>query len=218
MPASGCLGINECPNAVACTSISMAVCNTVAGSLSLSTLAACAGKSCCMTAFYGYDNFVVTPTTTISIPAAGCTVAMCVCGPAPITYTTSTACAAMLVPAAPVTIAPAGVATTVLVCANEGLARSSVVCYTPSYGTIKCATFCQLCGTQSLFFTSLCSVSLACCACRLSRLDGMCVAGNCACLCLGFEVKKCGVSTTSACALVYCCGALKHRPRPLARG
>ncbi len=147
MPASGCLEIATCPNAVACTSIGKAVCNTSSGSLS--ALSTAAGKTAphSMLEFYGYCNFIVTPTTIANIPSAGATCSVTVCAPAVNTYTVADACT-WLVPAIHEPPSPAGTTHSIQICANTGAARSGIVCYSPSFGTRMDVTLCQLIGQK----------------------------------------------------------------------
>jgi hypothetical protein len=100
----------------------------------------------------------VTPTLLTNVSNAGTVCNVFVCGPSYDTYVVNTA-AAWITPSAPVAPSPSGTINTLTIAANTGLARSGVVCYTPTIGTTKCVIICQLCGV----------VPINVCTCRTSQ-------------------------------------------------
>lgn len=58
MPASGCIQLRCCYDAVACSSIGIAVCGSLQTPTSLSSMSVAAGKAGAMSDFYGYSAAV----------------------------------------------------------------------------------------------------------------------------------------------------------------
>jgi hypothetical protein len=99
-----------------------------------------------MSAFFSYDDtMIVTPTSIINIPATCTTCSVTTCAPAFNTACVCTSCS-WLVPATPVTPAPAGNSHSIVICANTGAARSGCVCYVSVCGGNCAVTLSQLAG------------------------------------------------------------------------
>jgi hypothetical protein len=220
MPASGILRLSGCSQS--CGSIMRAACgSTATAPVCLTALATAAGKASCMSAFYSYDDtMVVTPTSFTSIPNTCVTCSVTTCAPAFNTACVCTSCS-WLVPATPVTPAPAGNSHNVVVCANAGAARCGTVCYVSVCGGNCAVTLCQVAGvtTKSINFCCLggCSCSAVnccfCCACGCLYTSSAMAAGDCYCMCCfcicyGAAAGSC--CTTVSCVGLSCNGTLKY--------
>lgn len=207
MPAS-CIGLLTCVNG-ACSSISAAACGTTATKC-LTALATAAGKANCMSAFFNYDDtMVVTPTSIINIPATCTTCCVTTCAPAFNTACVCTACN-WLVPATPVTPAPAGNTHNIVICANTGAARCGTVCYNSYCGQCCTVTLCQLVGWTCINLCHLAGNSPATCASACGCLyPAISVSGDyyCVCICAILKVAACG--TAWSCVCVTCAGTCK---------
>jgi hypothetical protein len=186
MPASGILRLSGCSQS--CGSIMRAACgSTATAPVCLTALATAAGKASCMSAFYSYDDtMVVTPTSFTSIPNTCVTCSVTTCAPAFNTACVCTSCS-WLVPATPVTPAPAGNSHNVVVCANAGAARCGTVCYVSVCGGNCAVTLCQVAGVT---FTSISMYQIAGSGCGTAYATNtscltppISVAGDCYCVC-----------------------------------
>ena len=210
MCASGSIGILSAPQG-GCSSISLAACGTTTGPQCLTALATATGKANCMSAFYSYDDtMIVTPTSITSIPAACTTCVITTCAPAFNTACVCTACT-WLVPATPVTPAPAGNTHNVVICANAGAARCGTVCYVSVCGGNCPVTFCQVAGvTWNCIY--LCHLGGGGCGSALASAAGcltpaISVAGDCYCVCICGILRAACCCGTSCAVISITCGA-----------
>ena len=92
------------------------------------------------------SDIIVTPNI-LNYLSGGSTQNITICGDCWNTYSIAKdPSLSWIVPATPVPPALGGVVTTISATCNLGIARSGVVCYTPSIGTTKCVTVSQLTG------------------------------------------------------------------------
>ena len=158
MPASGNIVLKTCT--ATCNSISCAVTGNAIGQKSLNDLGCKAGMTAPFTTacFYNYDNFVVTPTSHISIPNSLTTESSFVCAPSANTYTLS--CSdSWIVACSPVTPSPTGTLHCFYVCCNTGAARQGTICYIPSFGATASITLCQLAASVTTKAISIYNIS-----------------------------------------------------------
>jgi hypothetical protein len=207
MPASGNIGMLSTPQG-GCSSISLAACGNATPPKSFLALAAAAGKPACASAFYSYDDsLVITPTTIISIPAAGATCSVSACAPAFNTFIPATSCT-WLHPAGATPPSPSGVAQNITIDVNAGGARCGTVTYTPTCGGVQTVTLCQLSATKAIMIrqisTTGCGAAITCATIGFCSSITM-SSSDCFCLCLVGGLFTTGQGANSCACYKVCC-------------
>jgi hypothetical protein len=199
-----------------CSSISLASCINTSGPKSLLALGASAGKggSINMTScWYGYNNFQVTPTTIVNIPAAGGIVCATACGPAANAYQSGGGYWSTILTLP--TLSPSGVNPQICVYANTGGARAENVSLQPNAcsADVKYICLCQIAATTTTTaapsYKPVCFQNIYTCdtgvggCCALACIQGNPISSECYNVCLQWYLSNNVGKATSSMVSVY---------------